>query len=296
MRFDRILAGLALGAVLLLTGCNTNLLTPDPQRLAESRAVYDQFAADDIAGLQARMAPQTKVDATPDKIEALRRYLPAGKPLHVRNVGWNSFTSTGGTRVSISDEYEYANDYVLFQSTFDRPAGAAQDELIGFQVHVSTRAQIAANGFTLAGKGWGHYALLGYAILELLLILGAVIHILRNRSKGWILWLIFSLFGVGQFRFDWTTGAHDFQLLYISLLGVGMVRGVSAFSTWVLSVSFPLGAVMTLAQRGKFVRYKKQKALQRYAPLDLPPETPPDVAPLDPGPAEDSSKTEPPGS
>ena len=103
--------------------------------------------------------------------------------------------------------------------------------------------------------------------------LAAVIHIVRNRSKGWVLWLIASLFGVGQFRFDWTSGKFDFQLLTVQLLGVGMTRADSVFATWVLSLPFPLPG--DDGPGATFVKYKQALKRRAAEAADAPPSEPP---------------------
>ena len=103
-RIDRIVMGILgvalLGATLCLSACDA--LKPDPQRLAESRAVYDQFVRDDVAGLQARMSPEAKAAATPDKIEELRRFIPGRQAAARSNTGPSSFVARPATSRSRS--------------------------------------------------------------------------------------------------------------------------------------------------------------------------------------------------
>jgi len=63
------------------------------------------------------------------------------------------------------------------------------------------------------------------------------------------LWAVFALFGVGTFAMNWTTGAVSSNLLYIELLGSIQRDGLAG--PWLISVSFPLAAIVALRKRSQ---------------------------------------------
>ena len=61
------------------------------------------------------------------------------------------------------------------------------------------------------------------------------------------------LVAVGAVQLNWSTGAVFTSLVHLQLLGSGAVKqGIAA--PWVLSAAFPLGAVLALAKRRRFLR------------------------------------------
>jgi hypothetical protein len=254
-----------LPAILLLFLGACSAPPPDAKVQKESRAAYDQLASDDIAGFQARMLPETRALATAEKIESIRRVLPSGKPTSIRFVRWTTMaTSAGPQSVSIAEQYEYPQAYVLFESVFARTPGAPEDQLAGFNVRTATRAQIDAQKVGLVGKSPVQYGFLALVVLIWGLMIAAIIDLIRHPIQWRWLWLISVLFGFGKVSLNWSTGAIAWQLISINLLGVGMVRGGSDFDPWILSISAPVFAIMVLVQKGKPSKPRKPK----IAPLD----------------------------
>jgi hypothetical protein len=66
-------------------------------------------------------------------------------------------------------------------------------------------------------------------------------------KRKW-LWLIFIALGLFQFHLNWTTGAWNLQPLSFLLLGAGFTKAAPA-APLILSVAFPLGAILFLARR-----------------------------------------------
>ena len=60
-------------------------------------------------------------------------------------------------------------------------------------------------------------------------------------------WLLFMLFGIGSLSINWTTGETQFSALTLRLFAasVDQIR----YGPWIVSVSFPLGALAFLLLR-----------------------------------------------
>jgi hypothetical protein len=59
--------------------------------------------------------------------------------------------------------------------------------------------------------------------------------------------MLFILFGIGGFAINWTTGETQLSALTVRLLGVSLAGAL--YGPWILSVSFPLGALVFLLRR-----------------------------------------------
>jgi hypothetical protein len=118
----------------------------------------------------------------------------------------------------------------------------------GVEIQPMTKSLAATNGF-LANMGPAQLAVLLVAIgLALFEIPTAVIVAITPIPRRW-LWAGFALFGVGTFAMNWTTGAVSSNLMYIELIGSIQRDGLAG--PWLISVSFPLGAIVALRKRSQ---------------------------------------------
>jgi hypothetical protein len=118
----------------------------------------------------------------------------------------------------------------------------------GFHVNVVSSAQLAANDFTLVGKGFLQYLFLAAMVGVPAIMLAAAVKVLRASGlrRKW-LWIAIACFGVCGATMNWTTGAVSLKLLSVQVLGSGFMRGSSRFAPWLLTTSLPVGAVLILA-------------------------------------------------
>jgi len=116
--------------------------------------------------------------------------------------------------------------------------------LRGFRV---SPAPIDLNGlypFTLFGMAPLHYLVLLLCILVPVFILVTVVEIVRSSKRRKWLWVLFAVIGVGKFGVQWVVGGRwIFQPLFVQLFGVSVLK-YPMYQPWVLTVSFPLGAVL----------------------------------------------------
>jgi hypothetical protein len=120
--------------------------------------------------------------------------------------------------------------------------------VLGFNVNVASSAQLAANDFTLVGKGFLQYLFLAAMVGVPAIMLAAAVKVLRASGlrRKW-LWIAIACFGVCGATMNWTTGAVSLKLLSVQVLGSGFMRGSSRFAPWLLTTSLPVGAVLILA-------------------------------------------------
>ena len=92
------------------------------------------------------------------------------------------------------------------------------------------------------------------AIFIPIFILFAVVQCIRTLMprRKW-LWIIFILVGVTEFQLNWTTGEIGFKLLNVSLLAAGFAK-FSPVSPLILKVGVPLGAIIFLLERSRWLR------------------------------------------
>ncbi len=251
-------------AVMLAAACSG---PPGVPKDAEAAAVrtHDQVVAGDVDGLQARGTAELQGPEARQAVAQLQTLIPKTKPTASRTLRWQVFFGGGGEQASIVREYTYATHVALADTTLARPAAGKPWRVKGFHVRVATNAELAAAKFTLQGRSPLHYAVLAGAILSPLICLLGFITVLRAPKFKWKwAFAILSLLGFMQFSIDWASGAFGFSPISFQLLGAGAVSGGSAFDTWVISFSLPIGAALGIWRARKARRDAKAAQLNPF--------------------------------
>jgi hypothetical protein len=84
---------------------------------------------------------------------------------------------------------------------------------------------------------------LGVALFDM----ATAVVVARTPMRRRWLWALFATLGVGSVTMNWTTGAVSPDLLSIQFLGA--FRRVGLAGPWLLSISFPIGAILALRKR-----------------------------------------------
>jgi len=138
------------------------------------------------------------------------------------------------------------------------------------------------NRFTFSEKGPVHFAFFLLALAIPIFSLYSLVVCARTKMRRKWLWIIFILFGVATFRINWTTGQMDYQLLSFQLLGASVFK-MGFCAPWIVSVAFPVGAIVFLAKRRKLDLLSSESLQPRPLPT-LASGTPAARAPVAPPP------------
>jgi hypothetical protein len=170
-------------------------------------------------------------------------------------VGANSFSNATTDRVTLSYEFRTESGWRLASvTTLD---SASTWALLGFHVEPLPGELRTVNDFHLAGRSAAQYLALLATVASAILTLGTAIFLATRRSfpKRWR-WVLASLVGVGMVSVNWTTGELATQLVSVQLFGGSFIRA-SEFAPWVLSFSFPIGAIVALNRYRSFLESLK---------------------------------------
>jgi hypothetical protein len=213
---------------------------------------YAMLARRDFDGLAPRFSEELRNADTRARLEKMAELIPAGSHRSRKLVGHQSRTFNGNHQVNATLEYEYAS-FLLFNAVvFSTRDGSFRLKSMRVQPMADSLERL--NAFGLRGKSFVHYATLVLAPAVALFILTVVVVCVRTKipRRKW-LWVSFVLVGVGQFQLNWTTGQTAVRPLSFRLMGAG-ARATGPYAPWILSVSFPLGAVVFLARRRSWTR------------------------------------------
>lgn len=248
---------LPLMILMVLAGCS-----PDPALNG-----YPEFGKEIVGDLQARnfdaietkLSPALRRTATRAKLVEMAAVLPATPPTSIRvaelHVG-NSWQLAGREprQVALAMQYQFGDRWVLVALIW------AENErgfraIDGLQITPLPASLQTLNSFSLGNKGLTHHVVLALAVALPLFSVFVLVLCLTTSMTRWhkTLWVLAILFGVTVLRFNWTTGAVDWQPLHFQLLSAGYAH--PELGPAIFSLSVPLGAVIFLSRHGwsKFV-------------------------------------------
>jgi len=197
--------------------------------------------------VESRLSPELRRPDTRARLQEAASQFPSGEPTSVVLIGSHVFQAPGRWSANLSFQYGFERGWIVANVAVARKEGG----LVVSGVHVNRTPDSLEriHAFALESKGAVHYLFLAGAILvpSFLVVVLAMGLRTRDLRRKW-LWASFILFGVAGVTINWTTGQIALQPLSIHLFGAGAVRS-SPYSPWLVSVAFPLGAVVFLARR-----------------------------------------------
>jgi hypothetical protein len=239
---------------------------PDAVKQKEARDAYAQLARGDYAGFEARLSPEALAVSTPADRQKLYAFaksnVPTEAPKSVATVSWQVTSGSAGSSYALLDDYEYQSKYIEVTTVLKRDSGSNKDAVAGFHFNVINKNQVADR--SLIPKTLPQFALSAAAAAALLVTLVAMVQVFTRKGvkRRW-LWFVFVIFGVGMVKFNWDTGQVVlFMPLAFQLFSVGVFRGVSVVSLWLIQLSIPLGAIVFLAcakHHAKEARFEAQR-------------------------------------
>lgn len=191
----------------------------------------------------------------------LRKLFPFTELISTKLIGSNVHVTDKAWQARFKFEYEFESE---LESDLELDKWAVMSvrmvkeedvlKVIAFRFSKTTASQSELNKFELAGKSALHYLVLLMTVLVFIFILVTLIVCIRTPipRRKWI-WVLFVLGGVGTLSLNWTSGEFGFQLIALHLFGIGFAAA-GEYSPWVLSVSFPLGAILFWLLRRSFIR------------------------------------------
>lgn len=233
--------------VMLLAGCDPQAwmdrITPKDAS-EQARTFVAQVAARDFEGAETKLADELREPDTRAKLEAVANVFPPGAPTTVRLVGVNARTQGDNGTYSLTFEYSYPQRWILANVVMQRQQGRLS--VVSMHVNPLAASLEQTNRFTFVDKGIRHILFFVLALAIPLLILYALVACIRTQMarRKW-LWIVFILFGVGQFTLNWSDGSMQMRLLSVELFGAGFMRP-GVVGPYILSVGLPLGALVFL--------------------------------------------------
>lgn len=258
---------LVLGLGLGVTACTQqeaiDKLVPHPES-EYAQNVLKQLRERQFDQVETTFAPKLRsmpgLDATLGK---MADEFPPGEIVSTKVVGTYMMSRVssgkpGSTTYNLTYEYQFPQSWALANVVLVRSGDKL--EIAGMRVQRETQSLAEKNTFTLSGKPAFYWLIAALVAALPLFCFASFIICLRTpiRRRKW-LWAVATLLGVVTLSLNWSTGEFSFQLISIQLLSASAVARL--YSPWILSISFPLGAVMFWIKRKRL----KQEALAANA-------------------------------
>jgi len=240
--------------LLFLAGCDLQALVDRfvPKEYADfSTEFLWLFQKEDYAAIEKSLDPKLAGPELRPRLEQMARAFPKETPKSVHVLGMESSMLKDVTTVDMTVEYEYSGTWVLASLRFVKTDEAKV--VTGVNVRQRPESLARTNRFTLEDKSTAQYLVLAATILVPLIVLYALVLAIRTPipKRKW-LWIVFILFGITTLSLNWATGAATMAPISAQLFGAGFAKAGPAAPV-VLSVSLPLGAVVFLMRRRRWI-------------------------------------------
>jgi len=244
---------IALLSLVLLCACKPGTMIESFADDAKEQMAlrYIQRLVDgDTAALIQELHPSLRSGNEVAQFSQMRALIPAGKPDLINLVGYNSFKSAEMHRYNLTYQFGYGSTWVIINTAWDElPDGKRQ--IVGMNVYPLSQPLQKTHAFTFKRAGPLHYIFLAAVILLPIFTIVTLTFCVRTKMarRKW-LWIVFILFGLGQVSLNWTSGRLGFSLLSFQLFS-GSAMTSSVYSSWIVSFSLPLGAILFWIFRNK---------------------------------------------
>ena len=251
-----VFKALVLLATVVISGCEYKMVE-DPHQLEElgqfTTGLIKQLASDRIGEFKSTLTPAVVLlNADADQlIDDLRKRLPPGSPLEAEFIAHAISERDDHWQANMVIEYEFPDAWA--QATFIVVKMDGAYRVDGIHITQTARSANRFKSFTLANLSSTHYLFIALAILVPLLILYTLVLCVLTPMEKWKpLWILAILTGIFGVYLNWDTG--DISVYPLSLHLLGTELDASRFAPWVVTCSFPLGALLFLIKRKLILR------------------------------------------
>jgi hypothetical protein len=253
---------LVLAALLSLACGSRTLPVADAETDALARRAIDLVKAGDVEAFRKLMQPEVRDTATQPLLDELRVRMGEDVTLKAVSYRWSAvrmFKEPGSpTQRFVAAEYQLQSSagYSLLRFGLKGREGAMAISDFHVQSLPGDLAVLNAWSFDRPLRG---YAFLALALAVAALVLYALYRCARSRVPRKKRWLLFIALGVGAVSLNWTNGALNFRVLHLHLLGASLIKQ-GPYGPWMVSVGFPLGALLFLVKLRRMRQQAEQEA------------------------------------
>jgi hypothetical protein len=243
---------------LLLTGCDQKALLQKfipKDDDAFARRFIEAVRTGDRATSEQMLDTTLRNEEAANGLRELSGLLArGGAPISMEPIGCDvvnqGFGAAASRKTNLSYQIHFHDGWMVGNVYLERKPGSCL--VLASRFSPVPNSLEVLNRFTFRGKSYLHFTVLALCITVPCLVLFALVVCIRSRLPRKWLWIVFILFGVCQFRLDWTSGAYEFRPISVSLFGTSLFK-VGPYAPWILSCAVPLGAIVFLIRRRRLI-------------------------------------------
>ena len=238
----------------MLTSCSNDDMTDKlvPKEEANFAEEYlKKLKAKDFDYVKSKMSTEILAQANDDLLLEMSNYFRKGELLSTEIIDSEVKLQNGKWQGNFSFEYHFSDGWNIANATLRKVDG--NYEVIGLNVYQTILSQKELRTFTLKNKSILQYLILLLSIIIPVFIIITAYYCARTPipKRKW-LWLLFVLLGISTVQVNWATGDIGFQLLSAHILGISFMSS-NPYAPYVISASFPLGAIIFWFRRKRFI-------------------------------------------
>jgi len=235
---------------LAVAGCDSQSVMDRFVPQAESavgKSYVESIRTRNFAPIEADFNPAYEAEVRP-AMEKMAGLFPNEEPKSIKTVG-SHWSLSGEASYNFTYEYEFSDRWILGAINFKKLKNKIQIERM--DVVLSELSLEEANAFSFKNRDIIHYLFIVAAIAFATFTVGTAIVCARTKGlkRKW-LWIIFVLIGLGWLQLNWTTGAINYGLAYITFFASGFSKPF--YGPLVIQIGFPIGAIVFWLRRRKW--------------------------------------------
>jgi len=196
-------------------------------------------------------SPELSSQLSKENFEKIVAYFPTGQLISTTLIGSQVNTFNDKWQGNFAFEYEFESGWAVANLVMQRIG--EKNSVMGFNVLRTEASQKELNRFELEDKSIFHYLILVFSVIVPVFILISLVFCIKTpiAKRKW-LWVLFILGGIGTISLNWSTGGVGIKILQYQLFGVG-ASSASEYAPWIITVGFPLGAIVFWSKRKSFI-------------------------------------------
>lgn len=222
-----------------------------------SKRFFALVQGHDLEAVKAILDPRMVDAQFKEKFDEVANIIPNETPKRIKFIGTHHNIYNGFSKISISSEYEFSNNWFLVNVLLQRQGNTFL--VLGFNVQPTSDSLEHKTNFSFFGQDAKHYIVFTASIL--LLLFNAYVLALCIKTpipkRKW-LWIIFILVGFGRMEFNWMNGAfyyfgnhgHGFKIDFFNFPVVGFSQML--YQPFIIKMTVPIGAITFLFKRKRW--------------------------------------------
>lgn len=241
--------------LLVSAGCSgqffVDLLAPE-DRKSKALMMIDKLREGDVDTVFENLEKDLQTDATKNELDGMAELMPDADYDKLILLEYGLQRGEGHDKDRFLFEYHFGDRSFQVDATFqNEPRGYV---ILGLSAREVERSQIGWQTLAVEDPGALHFVVFGILVLLPATLIATMVVCVRTKGLRYKwLWLVLIAIGFSTLRFNWDTGAIEYDLLSVQFLSVSASFGQNQ-EGWIFGMSIPVGMIVFWVYRAKLKR------------------------------------------